>query len=107
MKPVPRCQIVQWVLDSWQELTNDIIAKSMKSCGIALSPDGSEDDLISCFKEKRSCRAGREVLRQQMINWNDLELHENPFQITDDVIADAAPTDTLIDDDDVDDDLDI
>ena len=79
----------------------------MKSCGIALSPDGSEDDLISCFKEKRSCRAGREVLRQQMINWNDLELHENPFQITDDVIADAAPTDTLIDDDDVDDDLDI
>ena len=42
-----------------------------------------------------------------MLNWNDSELHKNPFQITDDDIADAAPSDTLIDNDDVDDDLDI
>ena len=50
MKPVPRRLIVEWVIKSWQALSNETVAKSVTSCGLALAVDGTEDDLISCFK---------------------------------------------------------
>ena len=48
MKPVPRRLIVEWV----------IMKSSMKSCGLALAVDGTEDDLISCFKEGKNVPKG-------------------------------------------------
>ena len=51
MKPVPRRLIVEWVIKSWEDISNETLANSMKSCGLALSVDGSQDELISC-KEK-------------------------------------------------------
>ena len=51
MKPVPRSLIVEWRIKSWQAISNETVAKSMKSSGLALAVDGTEDDLISCFKE--------------------------------------------------------
>ena len=72
-----------------------------------LAVDGTEDDLISCFKEGKKCAGGRALLQAQMENLNDGSLHENPFDIVDkDVIA-AAPSFNVIEEDDADDDLDV
>ena len=69
--------------------------------------DGTEDDLISCFKEGKKCAGGRALLQAQMENLNDASLHENPFDIVDEDVIAAAPTFNVIEEDDVDDDLDI
>ena len=62
MKPVPRRLIVEWLIKSWQAISNETVAKSMKSCGLALAVDGAEDDLISCFKEDKKCAERRDLL---------------------------------------------
>ena len=56
MKPVPRRLVVEWVIKSWQGISNETLAKSIKSCGLALAIDGTQDDLISCFKENKKCK---------------------------------------------------
>ena len=72
-----------------------------------LAVDGTEDDLISCFKEGKKCAGGRALLQAQMENLNDGSLHENPFDIVDEDVIAAAPAFNVIEEDDVDDDLDI
>ena len=54
MKPVPRRLVVEWVITFWQDMSNETLAKSMKSCGLALAIDGTQDDLISCFKKLKN-----------------------------------------------------
>ena len=56
-----------------------------------LAVDGTEDDLISCFKEGKKCAGGRALLQAQMENLNDRSLHENPFDIVDEDVIAAAP----------------
>ena len=72
-----------------------------------LAVDGTEDDLISCFREGKKCSGGRALLQAQMENLNDGSLHENPFDIVDEDVIAAAPAFNVIEEDDVDDDLDI
>ena len=107
MKPVPRRFIVDWVIKSWQAIPAETVAKPMKACGLSLAVDGTEDDLISCFKEGKKCAGGRAFLQAQMENLNDGSLHENPFDIVDEDVIAAAPAFNVIEEDDVDDDLDI
>ena len=57
MKPVPRRLVVEWVIESWQGISNKTLAKSMKSCDLALAIDGTQDNLISCFKKGKKCAA--------------------------------------------------
>ena len=64
----------------------------MKSCGLALAIDGTQDDLISCFKEGKKCAAGKALLKTQMLHLNDKNLHENPFKA-------AAPSFNIIEED--------
>ena len=106
MKPVPRRLIVKWVIKSWQAISNETVAKSglKKSCGLALAVDGTEDDLISCFKEGKKCDEGRALLQTQMLNLNDGNLHENPFEILGEDMAAAVPSFSIIEEDDDDDD---
>ena len=105
MKPVPRRFIVEWVIKSLQAIPAETVANSMKACDLSLAVDGTENDLISCFKEGKKCAGGRALLEAQMENLNDGSLHENPFDLVDkDVIA-AAPAFNIIEEDDVDDDL--
>ena len=104
MKPVTRRLIVEWVIKSWQAISNETVAKSMKSCGLALAVDGTEDDLISCFKEDKKCAEGRALLQTQMLKLNDGNLHENPFEISGEDMAAAAPSFNIIEEDDDDDD---
>ena len=72
-----------------------------------LAVDGTEDDLISCFREGKKCAGGRGLLQAQMENLNDGSLHGNLFDIVDDDVIAAAPAFNVIEEDDVDDDLDI
>ena len=51
MKPPTRKIIVEWVLKSWSQLSNDMIKESFKCCGITIASDGSEDDIITSFKD--------------------------------------------------------
>ena len=41
---------LQWVYDAWESMSKESIIKSFHSCGITNSIDGSQDELISCFK---------------------------------------------------------
>ena len=103
MKPVPRRLIVEWVTKSWQAISNETVAKSTKSCGLASAVDGTKDDLISYFKEGKKCAEERALLQTQKLNLNDGNLHENPFEISGEDMAAAAPSFNIIEED-VDDD---
>ena len=78
----------------------------MKSCAIALAVDGTEDELISCFKEGKN-------VKQQEHYWNeskmrlftDNKLHKDRFQISPEDTVDATPLNIINEEDD--DDIDI
>ena len=57
IKPVPRRLIVEWVIKSWEDISKETLTNSMKSCGLALAVDGTQDELISCFKKGKKCEA--------------------------------------------------
>ncbi|KAG2467379.1 RYR2 protein, partial [Polypterus senegalus] len=60
--------LVIWIISAWQEITPEMIRKSIKDCGIINACDGTEDHLIHCFKEGQPCHAGSAKLitaRQQ------------------------------------------
>ena len=78
----------------------------MKACGLSLAVDGTEDDLILCFKEGKKCKGGRALLQAQMENLNDGSL-QNTFDIVDEDLIAAAPAFNIIEEDDADDDIDI
>ncbi len=51
---VPISIYLQWIIDSWESLPEELIINSFKSCGITNVIDESENDLIHCFKETLS-----------------------------------------------------
>ena len=65
--------------------------------------DGSQDDMISCFKEGKKCAAGKALLKTQMLNLNDKNLHENPFEISEEDMATGAPAFNAIEENEDDD----
>ena len=38
--------VYQWVKESWQELSKEMVERSFKKCGISNALDGTEDDLV-------------------------------------------------------------
>ena len=88
LKPPPGRTIVNWILDSWNQLSSEIFCKSFKACALTSVIDGSDDKDIHCFKEKQSCHAGPEMLAEQI---------ENPFQVDPDEITEAAPQELILD----------
>ena len=70
--------IVEWVLEAWSQLAQDIVVKSFKVCALNLAVDGSEDSMIHCFKKGQPCELGLDQLKAQLP-----VLHEpdqaNPF----------------------------
>ena len=103
MKSMPSRLVVEWVIKSWQDISNETLAKSMKSCGVVLAIDCTQDDLISCFKEGKKCAAGKALFKKQMLNLNHKNLHENPFEILEEDMAAAAPSFNVIEEDQDDD----
>ena len=86
IKPLPRKVIVEWILSTWNDISCETIRKSFKSCALTTAlkqrfghphpHDGNEDDQIHCFKPE-----------------------ENPFVAILGDIAEATPTEMLIDED--------
>ena len=71
MKAPSRSLLCHWVKSSWDAISTEMIKKSFKSCAITTSADGSEDNLIHCFKEGEPCIAGRSLLSQEMERLQD------------------------------------
>ena len=38
--------VASWVLEAWQDLPGEMVARSFKKCGISNSTDGTEDDML-------------------------------------------------------------
>ena len=75
----------------------------MKSCGLALAIDGTQDDLVLCYKKGKKCAAGKALLKTQMLNLNNKNLHKNPFKISEEDMVAAAPSFNVIEEDQDDD----
>ena len=70
-------KIIEWILEAWKNVRIDVIKSSFKSCALNIAIDGSEDELIHCFKENQPCSAGLQRLKV-MANTIDDE-REDPF----------------------------
>ena len=108
LKAPPRKRVVEWILDSWKSLPAEIIKRSFKSCALNINVDGSEDDVIHCFKESQPCAAGREMLKSQMEVSKDLADETNPFlsiSVTNSDVEEAGNDFFILDEDDSDDEL--
>ena len=46
-----KLQVLQWVKLAWEAVSEDVVRKSFRVCGITVNPDGSEDSEINCLKE--------------------------------------------------------
>ena len=81
LKPPPCCTIVNWILDSWYQLSSETISKSFKACALTSAIDRSEDNNIHCLKEGQPCHSGLSMLAQQIELANETEV--NPFRSDD------------------------
>ena len=100
MRAPPRREIVQWIIEAWNDLDKDIIVNSFKCCALTLAVDSSQDELIHCLKPSQPCHSGLAQLKavQQQLQQT---LENDPFQdITLSDVEDAAPVSTLLDDSD-------
>ena len=88
---------MNWILDSWNQLSSEIICKSFKACALTSTIDGSDDKDIHCFKEKQPCHAGLEMLEEQIELPTGQE--EDPFQVHADEITEAARQELIVDED--------
>ena len=81
LKPLPRRTILNWILDSLNQLSSETISKSFKACALTSAIDGSEDNNIHCLKEGQPCHSGLSMLAQQIELANETE--DNPFRSDD------------------------
>ena len=58
LKAPPRRESVQWVIKSWERLTQDMIKINFVTCVLTCATNGSEDDEITCFKGGQTCSEG-------------------------------------------------
>ena len=87
-KHPPYRTTVSWILEAWEKVSRETVKTSFKSCALNLNTDGSEDDLIHCFKEKEPCKTGREILKSQLSILTEKDI--DPFEIGDNDVATAA-----------------
>ena len=74
-----------------------------RTCGLNLSTDWSEDDMINCFKNDQPCKSGKEILTYKLSILSGKD--ENPFiDVNDEDIDMVAPVFMSIDSDQEDDD---
>ena len=69
----PRQEVVQWIIKSWERVSQEIIQKSFVSCALTCATDGSQDDESTCFKDGHPCSDGRSMLKKQLDYMNSTE----------------------------------
>ena len=91
--------VVQWVKTAWDAVGVDVIKKSFIVSGIALHPDGSEDNNIRCIQTNGvAAQAKEEITRQTALLTQD-EDENDPFLDCEDD-EELENNETVIDDDD-------
>lgn len=91
---------LEWIVTGWEAVTADMIKESFKvilssllyliyifqTCGITNCIDGSEDDLIHCFKEAGPVPEGRKLLEDARAGINDepLQIEDEEFEVEED-----------------------
>lgn len=99
MRGPSRQQMIEWVLDAWRKLPEDIIKKSFKVCALSTSLDGAEDVEIMCIKHG-PCQNLLQRLQASQLDDED----DYPFdaQISEeDMFEEEVPYLTLDEDDDI------
>ena len=66
MYPLSRKMIVEWVLEGWSQLAQDVVVKSFKLCTLNLAVDSSKDSIIHCFKKGQVCKSGLDQLKARL-----------------------------------------
>ena len=83
----------------------DVIKSSFKSCALNIAIDGSEDELIHCFKENQPCSAGLQRLKVMADTIDDER--EDPFVSPSDSDVEEEAINELDSDDENDEIIDI
>ncbi len=91
--------LLTWIYESWQNLSEEMIIKSFKVCGVSNALDGSEIDLIHCFKEEAACSEGAELVKRKLAEQNLQDEEEEVIEIPEEI---DASQDDLIDENDSD-----
>uniref|UniRef100_A0A1I8B5Z3 DDE-1 domain-containing protein n=1 Tax=Meloidogyne hapla TaxID=6305 RepID=A0A1I8B5Z3_MELHA len=60
MRAAHPMEYLQWILDAWESIPEEMIAKSFKVCGIAKNDES--DSEIHCMKPHGQCPNARELL---------------------------------------------
>lgn len=88
---------LQWVKESWNSISTEIIKKSFRSCGISVSIDGSEDTEIHCMKENEVAFSAREVIHEATSALFQPQQHEGGAE--DDPFADLSNEEEEVEED--------
>ena len=61
-----RKRIIEWVLDTWSQLSKENIIKLLKCCNLNLAINGTEDKFTHNLKMGQSCKAGQQNVNSQL-----------------------------------------
>ena len=106
MKAPQRRTIVLWILEAWKRLDSAMIASSVRSCGVCLADDGSEDETIHCFKEHQPCHSGMKRLKVMASTIDENRVNPFDINVTESEVEDGAPNIAIVDSD-AEDDIDV
>ncbi|CAO4371708.1 unnamed protein product [Caenorhabditis nigoni] len=77
MRAPPMDVYLQWIVDAWKSLPNELIKKSFKGCALTTTvPGGSEDHLIHCFKTNSEVASGLDALKKTRMERSMEELED-------------------------------
>ena len=61
MKPVPRRPVARCIIEVWGEVKREMVADLFKGFAVTTKWDRSEDEKISCFRDKKPCHHGKKL----------------------------------------------
>ncbi|CAO4373366.1 unnamed protein product [Caenorhabditis nigoni] len=76
MRAPPMDVYLQWIVDAWKSLPDELIKKSFKGCALTTFPGGSEDHLIHCFKTNSEVPSGLDALNKARVERSLEELED-------------------------------
>ena len=68
-----------WICNAWDQITEETIHRSFKTCGVTLAQNGEEDHLIHCFQPDGSIPSGLQALRNARVE-KDIEDLVEPLE---------------------------
>lgn len=68
--------ICNWIVEAWNKLPDELIAKFFCACALGLALDGTDDHEIHCFKPHGACPLKPEELKEKLQHSNE-EFVEN------------------------------